>query len=249
MGKAQISQASIDENGNSKGGRPGDQTGEETNVRNWYPGMSGGWKELIRCTDAEYGKLAAGYMVKLIGSNLVGYDQNRRNTLYNELEKNGWSVDRYILSGVNTSTDCSAFVFASYCCVIPELRKLVHQSGSYWNSPTCSTSWSVYGQCNGLFERYGNPELLSNDESLIVGDILNIPGKHMVMVCSTDGNVKVSDTIPTTGDDYTQSYSSSERSASSKSNTGVKNTIQCWSAVRQQRNSSGTVLGTHMKQK
>ena len=128
-----IVQASISEN-NTITGNAGDQTGREVAVGGWY---NYPWDIALRYRDYEIAKQAAAIAVKLANSNLVGYDQYHRNTLYNELRKNSFDVDKDIKSGVKTETDCSAFVYACYCCVIPAMR-------SNNNAPVTSTMWNFY---------------------------------------------------------------------------------------------------------
>lgn len=163
-----IVHASIDEKGKAKNGAAGDQTGKEVCTRSWY---SKPWTYMLRYKDSSIAKKAVQIAVKLAKSNLVGYDQNQRNTLYNQLVKYGWDVDKYIASGVKTETDCSAFVYACYCSVIPALRA----SG---NAPTTSTMLSKY-KSNGFTAYTGS--YLTSESKLIAGDILLKPGSHVVM--------------------------------------------------------------------
>lgn len=117
-----ICHASISENGNAGWdgkAKAGDQTEREVCERTWY---NKPWDIRLRYSDAAVAKKAAAIAQKLASSNLVGYDQSQRNTLYQELKKNGFDVDKYIKSGVKTETDCSAFVYACYACVIPAMR-------------------------------------------------------------------------------------------------------------------------------
>ena len=106
-----ICHASIDERGKANSGAAGDQTGREVCTRAWY---SKPWDTMLRYKDASIAKKAAEIAKKLAKSNLVGYDQYQRNTLYQALKKNNWDVDKYIKSGVKTETDCSAFMYACY---------------------------------------------------------------------------------------------------------------------------------------
>lgn len=152
MAKVQIAQASIDEYGNARGGQPGDQrisAGKkgETNISNWYK-RSGGWDELIRCKDESIANKAAEYIIKVTNSHLVGYNQGNRNTFYQALKKYNWNIDSYITSGEKTETDCSAYVYAIYCSLIPSLRESFEEgrvSGRN-NSPACQSSWTAYNR-------------------------------------------------------------------------------------------------------
>ena len=231
MAKVQIAQASIDEHGKTKGGQPGDQriyTGKkgETNISDWYI-MSGGWDELIRCKDESIANKAAEYIIKVTNSHLVGYNQGNRNTFYQALKKYNWNIDSYIASGEKTETDCSAYVYAIYCSLIPSLRGSFEEgrvSGRN-NSPACQSSWTAYNRYgNGLFERYTNSDFVNSDAHLKVGDLLNETKHHIVMVVSTEGTVPSS--IPPVNDTYLasvyQSTGNVEQSISGTSNNVMR---------------------------
>ena len=231
MAKVQIAQASIDEYGNTRGGQPGDQriyTGKkgETNISNWYK-RSGGWDELIRCKDESIANKAAEYIIKVTNSHLVGYNQGNRNTFYQALKKHNWSIDSYIASGEKTETDCSAYVYAIYCSLIPSLRGSFEEgrvSGRN-NSPACQSSWTAYNRYgSGLFERYTDSSIVNSDTYLKVGDLLNAKQHHIVMVVSTEGNVPSS--IPPINDTYiASSYQSTgnvEQNISGASNNVMR---------------------------
>ena len=172
-----IVHSSIDENRHSRGGKAGDQTGREVCTRSWY---SKPWGMVLRYRDAAVAKKARDIAIKLANSNLVGYDQNERNSLYRELERNGWDVDKYIRSGVKTECDCSSFVYACYCCVIAEMRGLA-------NAPTTVTSKNFY-KAHG-FEVLLSSAYTSAADKLLPGDLLNKSGSHIVMFAGT--NVRV----------------------------------------------------------
>lgn len=172
-----IVHSSIDENHHARGGKAGDQTGREVCTRSWY---SKPWGMVLRCKDAAVAKKARDIAIKLANSNLVGYDQNERNSLYKQLERNGWDVDKYIRSGVKTECDCSSFVYACYCCVLAELRGLA-------NAPTTVTSRSFY-TAHG-FDVMLSSTYTASASKLREGDLLNKSGSHIVMFAGT--NVRV----------------------------------------------------------
>ena len=80
-----IVHSSIDENGKARGGAAGDQTSKEVCTRTWY---SKPWGMVLRCPDANIAEKARAIAIKLANSNLIGYDQYNRNSLYKELKKN-----------------------------------------------------------------------------------------------------------------------------------------------------------------
>ena len=177
-----ICHASIDEHGSAINGAAGDQTKKEVCSRSWYRKP---WGIMLRYKDENIAKQAAIIAKKLADSNLVGYDQNQRNTLYQALKKNDFNVDKYIKSGVKTETDCSAFLYAVYCCVIPSMR-------ADENAPTTSTMKTKYLH-NG-FTVYTESKYTSSDAKLKIGDVLDKPGSHAVMVISIGAAPEVEET-------------------------------------------------------
>lgn len=152
--------------------KAGDQTGKEVCVRSWY---SKPWDIMLRYPDKSIAAKAAAAAVKLANSNLVGYDQSERNTLYNALKAVNFDVDAYIKSGKKTETDCSAFVYAVYCCFIPGMR-------SDGNAPVTSTMKNLFSKW-GFVVHTGSKYLSGTD--LINGDVLVKESAHTAI--ATDG--------------------------------------------------------------
>lgn len=172
-----IAQASITENnddGWNRKAKAGDQTGREVFVRKWYPYD---WDGIIHCLDENISNKVAEIAIKLANSNLVGYDQSERNTLYQALKKNGWDVDKYIKSGKCTETDCSAFVYACYCCVVPALR-------NDGNAPTVPQLKARFTKLD-IFKWYTAKRFRTKDTDLRAGDILVNTDAHAVMAVDT----------------------------------------------------------------
>lgn len=102
-----IGSARIDENGAAHGGKAGDQKqGKEVSTQEWYK-HSKGWR-VFRCKDPEKAEIIAKIMEWACASDLIGYDQYQRNTLYNELKKSGFGGEPVLSKAVET--DCSALV-------------------------------------------------------------------------------------------------------------------------------------------
>ena len=182
-----IVQASITENnddGWNKKAKAGDQTGREVFIRNWYPYD---WDGIIHCTDENIAKRAVEIAVKLAKSNLVGYDQSERNALYNALKKNDWDVDKYIKSGKCVETDCSAFIYACYCCVVPALR-------SDNNAPTVPQLKARFTKID-IFKWYTAKRFRTKDTDLRAGDILVNTDAHAVMAIDTGSAYKERATV------------------------------------------------------
>jgi len=163
--------SSISENGNAGWdgkAKAGDQTGKEVCVRSWY---SKPWDIMLRYPDKSIATKAAAAAVKLANSNLVGYDQSERNTLYKALKAVNFDVDAYIKTGKKTESDCSSFVYAVFACFIPGMR-------SDNNAPVTSTMRNLYKKWG--FELFTGSEYL-NGNNLINGDILVKENAHTAM--------------------------------------------------------------------
>ena len=172
-----IVHASIDERNKATGGKAGDQTGKEVCVRSWY---SKPWEFMLRYPDATIAKRVVEIATKLANSGIVGYNQNRRNTLYTKLALFNWDVDRYIASGIKTETDCSAFIYACYCCAVASMRSTA-------NAPRTATMKAAYKKFG--FKVYTDSKYLTTDKNLMVGDILVKAGAHTVMVVTNGSSV------------------------------------------------------------
>ena len=99
--------ASIDERGNIKGGVAGDQTGREVKTGSWYDFNQ---TQVLFWKDVSLAKKYVAALKYFASSNLVGYDQNERTTLYNALAKVQW---KYPALKVKVETDCSSLVLAT----------------------------------------------------------------------------------------------------------------------------------------
>lgn len=175
-----IVHSSIDERGSASGGASGDQTGKEVYVRSFYKHP---WNVMLRYTDYNVAKQVATIAQKLANSNLVGYDQGQRNTLYQALKRHNWNVDAYIASGEKTESDCSSFVYACYCCLIPSMR-------SDSNAPVTSNMRNKFIPFG--FTDFSESKYLNEASYLRIGDILLKEGSHVVMVIDNGVNSNVS---------------------------------------------------------
>ena len=171
-----IIHASIDESKRIKGGMSGDQTGKEVCTREWY---SKPWLYVLRPKDPKMAYKAVQIAISLANSNKVGYDQNQRNTLYNELRKHNFDINAIGLC----ETDCSAFVTA--CYITAGVSQLNYTS----NAPTTSTMVKAF-LATGYFEVLTDAKYLKIDALLRRGDILVKPGSHTVMVATISNPYK-----------------------------------------------------------
>ena len=102
--------ARIDENGHITGGKAGDQTGKEVSTQSYYL-HSKGWR-VFRANDPEKRELIAAAMEAACKNNKIGYDQNQRNSLYNQIKDKSFDPAKATDA---CETDCSALVRVCVC--------------------------------------------------------------------------------------------------------------------------------------
>lgn len=163
--------ASIDERGRASGGQKGDQTGKEVKTGNWY---WFGQTCVIRPKSRSLGKKMAKVMKILCEGNYAGYDQIQRTTLWKEMSKVGWDVNKL---KTKCETDCSA--------AIPVVCKAcdVNISPDVWTG-------NLWQALNGTrkFVKLTSSYYVESSKGLRAGDIILNPAKHVIMVIA-DGPV------------------------------------------------------------
>ena len=107
-----VGSARSDERGKAAGGRAGDQKkGREVCTQEWYRHKLG-WRT-FRCKDPAKAKKMAEAMRMLCDTDLLGYDQWQRDTLYDALKAVGWDLCRLDRA---VETDCSALIRVCAAC-------------------------------------------------------------------------------------------------------------------------------------
>ena len=168
-----IGHASIDEKGKAKNGQSGDQNGKEVFTRNWY---NGGWGFLARAKDPEVAEAIAKAAAAGCANDLIGYDQNQRNTLLTRAKAVDWDLAKISKA---CECDCSSFVT---CCVMASGIQI--WSGG--NAPTTATLRNALKK-SGAFEILTESKYISSADCLRRGDILVRPktskrGGHTVII-------------------------------------------------------------------
>lgn len=163
--------ASIDERGRASGGSAGNQTGRELKTGDWY---NFGQTMVIRPKSRSLGLKMAKVMKKLCDNPCIGYDQSQRTTLWKELSKVGWDVDRL---KKKCETDCSA------------LTAVVCKACGVSISPDVWTGnlWSALARTK-KFEKLTSAYYVKSSKGLRAGDIVLNPERHVIMVIA-DGPV------------------------------------------------------------
>ena len=162
-----IGHASRDENKQYKNGQAGDQDGLEVCKRTWF---NRPWKIVLRAKDDKIRDKIAHAMELACNNNTIGYDQNQRCSLWNDVKTKGFDPSK---TSKAVETDCSALVCV--CCAyagIPTQYLMI--SG---NSLTTSTM-QKYLMSSGYFELLTDNQYLTSDKYLLRGDILVYPSHH-----------------------------------------------------------------------
>lgn len=162
-----IGHACKNEHETYKDGQAGDQTKVEVYIRTWY---NRPWNVVLRAKDKNTREKLAQAMEMACKNESIGYAQNTRNTLWNNVKNYQFNPSK-TTKAVNT--DCSALVCV--CCAYAGVPIHYLQIGT--NSLTTSTL-RKYLLSSGMFEALTNKKYLTSDKYLLRGDILLYEGHH-----------------------------------------------------------------------
>ena len=165
-----IGSARIDENGRATGGKAGNQTGKEISTQNWYKN-SKGWR-VFRAKDPEKRTKIAMAMRAACENPQIGYDQNERNTLYNNVKEFGFDPAKTTKA---VETDCSALV--RVCCAYAGILLPNFYTGDQPKTLLDS----------GAFDEMVGAKYTDQSTYLMAGDVLVTKTKGHTVVVLTDG--------------------------------------------------------------
>lgn len=159
-----------DENGHSRGGKPGDQTGKEGRFQSWYKCGSNGkcWQDVFRAKDKKVRKKIAQNMIELVNNPHVGYNQDDRISLDVEAKKVNYDFKEI---KVDCNTDCSQ---ATAECIIG--------AGIPINPDMYTGNEKQLIEATGQFKTYDGKDYIASDQKLKAGDILFKIGHSAVVV-------------------------------------------------------------------
>lgn len=176
-----IGHACKNEQGTYKNGQAGDQTKIEVYIRTWY---NRPWNVILRAKNKDIREKLAQAMEMACKNESIGYAQNTRNTLWNNIKNNQFNPSK-TTKAVNT--DCSALVCV--CCAYAGVPIQYLQIGN--NSLTTSTL-RKHLLASGIFEALTDSKYLTSDKYLLRGDILLYEGHHTAV--NLDNGVYVNQT-------------------------------------------------------
>lgn len=190
-----ISNSGSDENGRYKNGKAGDQTGREWYIRDWYK-YSSGWNCILRHPNANVRAMIAHLAVLSAENDKIGYDQNQRQTYWNELVKANYDPSKITTA---CESDCSAGVIA-----------IVKATGHLLNIDALKDVGATYtGNMRSVFQKVGFDCLTASkytttDDYLVAGDVL-LNDTHHTCIAVTNGiksGAVKTPTATTTKEDY-----------------------------------------------
>lgn len=178
-----ISNSGKDENSGTKGGKSGDQTGHEWELRSWYDRP---WTVVLRYPDQAVALKIAEMGIAAALNNNIGYDQAQRATYWKQLKAVGYDPSK-IDASHKCEEDCTAGVTANvracgYIFGIPALQGL-------------DTSGTRSSNMRSRFVKAGFKALtaskyLTSGKYLLPGDILLYENHHAATNITLGSKVK-----------------------------------------------------------
>lgn len=175
---AKVSNCGHDENGKYSGGKAGDQTGTEYQIKDWYK-YSGGWDVVFRFKNEKYASELATVAKAAANNNNIGYDQGDRGTYYTALKAANWKPSKIT---TKCEADCSASTSANLIAVGNRLNV----KGLKELSPSLTTSTLKDALIKtGLFKIVS----VNSEKAAKVGDINLKIGHHVNITVVSDSTV------------------------------------------------------------
>lgn len=156
-----------DENNGTKGGKAGDQTGHEAEIRTYYVRP---WTVVLRYLDQAVANVIADLAIDMALNDKVGYDQNQRNTYWTQLKAAGYDPSKITVA---CEEDCTAGVSsnvraAGYIFGIKALQDI----------PICSSRNMRQEFVKAGFVALTASKYLTSGNYLLPGDILLYESHH-----------------------------------------------------------------------
>ena len=156
-----ISNSGSNENGKIYGGKPGDQTGREWQIRSWY---SRPWTAVLHHPDAKVRALIADYAEQAAKNDKIGYNQLNRNSFWAALKKAG--------TPAKINTACDADCSAGVCGIVKAVGYTLGNEKLKAVSEKLVTSQMRSAFKKAGFSVYTASKYLTSDKYLARGDIL-----------------------------------------------------------------------------
>lgn len=166
-----IGHAHSDEKSKAKGGKPGDQTGREVVIQDWY-NRTGGWSTVFRAKDNTVAEKIAKAMEQACTNNNIGYDQGQRTTLYENAKALKWDISK-----IKEKCECDCSSLVAVCA---------NAAGIRVSKDMYTGNQRVVLQATGKFEVLTDPKYLTKADYLKRGDILLGIGHTAIVLSDAD---------------------------------------------------------------
>ena len=171
MSTVYVGNAVCDEHGNARGGQPGNQTGKELRIQPWYLNKKG-WR-VFRSKDSEAAKKIAWDCRAACENMAIGYNQSKRNTLYNAAKPFDFDCAK-----VTTLCECDCSSLVRVCILFAGIKINDFNTSS---EPTRLLN-------TGAFEEMIGEKYTDSPDYLKEGDILVTRTKGHTLVILNDGD-------------------------------------------------------------
>ena len=179
MSTVYVGNAVCDENGHARGGQPGDQTGRELRIQPWYLNKKG-WR-VFRAKDSDVAKKIADDMRWACENMAIGYNQSKRNTLYNVAKPFDF--------------DCAKVTELCECDCSSLVRVCILYAGIKINDFNTSSEPARL-LATGAFEEMVGEKYTDSPDYLMEGDVAVTCTKGHTLVILNDGDKAHEDPEP-----------------------------------------------------
>lgn len=162
-----IANSGSDENKAYKGGKAGDQTGHEAELKKWY---NRPWTVILRWPDQAVALVIAQLSIAMCLNDKIGYDQNQRTTYWNQLKAVGYDPRKITTP---CEEDCTAGVSANVKAAGYIMNIKALQDVSICSSRNMRSVFTKAGFIALTASKY-----LTSPNDLLPGDILLYESHH-----------------------------------------------------------------------
>jgi len=162
-----IANSGKDENSGTQGGKAGDQTGHEAEIRKWY---NRPWTVVLRYPDQAVADKIADLSIAMCLNDKIGYDQSERTSYWAALKKEGYDPSKITTA---CEEDCTAGVSANV-----RAAGYIFGIKALENVPICSSRNMRQEFTRAGFVALTASKYLTSPDYLLPGDILLYENHH-----------------------------------------------------------------------
>lgn len=176
-----ISNSGKDENGAYTGGKAGDQSGHEWELKPWY---NRPWTVVLRFMDQKVAETIAKLGIDAALNNLIGYDQAQRTTYWKQLRAANYDPSKITVA---CEEDCTAGVSSNV-----KAAGFIHGIKALQDVSICSSRnmRSVFTKAG--FKALTDSKYLTGTKYLLPGDILLYENHHAATNITVGASVRSS---------------------------------------------------------